>query len=45
MSESKRINTALISVYHKEGLEEILTKLNEEGVSFISTGGTQSCLE
>lgn len=45
MSESKRIKTALISVYHKEGLEEILTKLNEEGVSFISTGGTQSFIE
>ena len=25
MSESKRIKTALVSVYHKEGLEEIIT--------------------
>ena len=26
MSESKRIKTALVSVYHKEGLDEIITK-------------------
>ena len=31
MSESKRIKTALVSVYHKEGLDEIITKLHEEG--------------
>ena len=30
MSESKRIKTALVSVYHKEGLDEIITKLHEE---------------
>ena len=29
MSESKRIKTALVSVYHKEGLDEIITKLYE----------------
>ena len=34
MSESKRIKTALVSVYHKEGLDEIITKLYEEGVEF-----------
>ena len=38
MSESKRIKTALVSVYHKEGLDEIITKLHEEGVEFLSTG-------
>ena len=32
MSETKRIKTALVSVYHKEGLDEIITKLHEEGV-------------
>jgi putative lipoic acid-binding regulatory protein len=32
MSEAKRIKTALVSVYHKEGLDEIITKLHEEGV-------------
>ena len=29
MSEAKRIKTALVSVYHKEGLDEIITKLHE----------------
>ena len=32
MADAKRIKTALISVYHKEGLDEIITKLAEEGV-------------
>lgn len=42
MSEAKRIKTALVSVYHKEGLDEIITKLHEEGVEFLSTGGTRT---
>ncbi|MDR2627273.1 MAG: bifunctional phosphoribosylaminoimidazolecarboxamide formyltransferase/IMP cyclohydrolase [Dysgonamonadaceae bacterium] len=42
MSETKKIKTALISVYHKDGLEEILRKLHDEGVDFVSTGGTQT---
>lgn len=45
MSESKRIKTALVSVYHKEGLDEIITKLHEEGVTFLSTGGTRQFIE
>lgn len=45
MSESKRIKTALVSVYHKEGLDEIITKLYEEGVEFLSTGGTRQFIE
>lgn len=45
MSETKRIKTALISVYHKEGLDDILAKLHEEGVTFLSTGGTQHFIE
>ena len=45
MSENKRIKTALVSVYHKDGLDEILKKLHAEGVSFVSTGGTQSFIE
>lgn len=45
MSEIKRIKTALVSVYHKEGLEEIITKLHEEGVEFLSTGGTRQFIE
>ncbi|MDR0865290.1 MAG: bifunctional phosphoribosylaminoimidazolecarboxamide formyltransferase/IMP cyclohydrolase [Candidatus Symbiothrix sp.] len=45
MSASKKIKTALISVFHKEGLDGILTKLHEQGVEFYSTGGTQSFIE
>ena len=41
MSETKRIKTALISVFHKEGLDEIIAKLHAEGVQFLSTGGTR----
>ena len=32
MAETKRIKTALVSVFHKDGLDELLSKLNEEGV-------------
>lgn len=45
MAEIKKIKTALISVFHKDGLEELLAKLHEEGVKFVSTGGTQSFIE
>ena len=45
MSATKKIKRALVSVYHKEGLDEILTKLHREGVSFVSTGGTQTFIE
>lgn len=45
MAETKQIKTALISVFHKDGLEDLLKKLNEEGVKFLSTGGTQSFIE
>lgn len=43
--DKKQIKTALISVFHKDGLEELLKKLNEEGVKFLSTGGTQAFIE
>ena len=39
------IRTALISVFHKDGLEELLKKLHQEGVKFLSTGGTQAFIE
>ncbi len=45
MSETKRIKTALISVYHKEGLDEIIARLHDEGVQFLSTGGTRQFIE
>ncbi len=41
----KTINSALISVYHKQGLDEIAKKLDELGVTIYSTGGTQRYLE
>ena len=45
MAATKRIKRALVSVYHKEGLDEILKKLHSEGVTFVSTGGTQTFIE
>ena len=36
----KKINSALISVYYKDGLEEIVTLLNSLGIKIYSTGGT-----
>ena len=40
----KPIRRALISVYHKEGLEPIARRLHELGVELISTGGTRKYL-
>jgi phosphoribosylaminoimidazolecarboxamide formyltransferase/IMP cyclohydrolase len=45
MAEIKKIKTALVSVFHKDGLDELLKKLNDEGVKFMSTGGTQQFIE
>ncbi len=45
MAETKKIKTALVSVFHKDGLDELLLKLNAEGVRFLSTGGTQDFIE
>lgn len=45
MSKTKKIKTALISVYHKDGLEEMLAALAKEGVTLLSTGGTQKFIE
>ena len=45
MAETRRIKRALVSVYQKDGLDEILKKLHSEGVSFLSTGGTQKFIE
>ncbi len=43
--DKKQIRKALVSVYHKEKLDEIIRKLHAEGVEFISTGGTKSFIE
>lgn len=40
-----KIRKALISVYHKEGLEDIVNELHNGGVEIISTGGTYDFLK
>ena len=41
MGNSKKMKSALISVFDKSGLEDILMLLKEHDVSIYSTGGTQ----
>ncbi len=41
----KKIQSALISVFYKDGLEPIAKKLKELGITIYSTGGTQKFLE
>ncbi len=41
MNNSKKITSALISVFNKDGLAPIVKKLNEQNVKIYSTGGTQ----
>ena len=45
MSQTKKIKTALISVFHKDGLNEILAMLAKDGVKFLSPGGTRAFTE
>jgi len=45
MTNVKKIKSALISVYHKDNLDVIVEKLKSLGVTFYSTGGTQTFLE
>lgn len=45
MAETKKIKKALVSVFHKDGLDEILAELHKDGVEFLSTGGTQKFIE
>jgi len=42
---NKRIQNALISVFHKDGLEPIIRSLQSQGVRIHSTGGTQRAIE
>jgi phosphoribosylaminoimidazolecarboxamide formyltransferase/IMP cyclohydrolase len=42
---NKRIRTALISVFYKDGLEPIVKLLSGLGVTIYSTGGTQQYIE
>ncbi|UJH69289.1 bifunctional phosphoribosylaminoimidazolecarboxamide formyltransferase/IMP cyclohydrolase [Allomuricauda sp. SCSIO 65647] len=41
MDTNKKAISALISVFHKDGLEPIVKKLDELGVTLYSTGGTE----
>ena len=45
MAETRKIQRALVSVFHKDGLEDILRTLNAQGVELLSTGGTQTFIE
>ncbi|NOY38531.1 MAG: bifunctional phosphoribosylaminoimidazolecarboxamide formyltransferase/IMP cyclohydrolase [Chlorobi bacterium] len=40
MYMEKQIQSALISVYHKDGLAPVVKKLHEHGITIYSTGGT-----
>lgn len=45
MDNSKHIQSALISVFDKEGLAPIVQKLNDLGVKIYSTGGTEKFIQ
>lgn len=42
---TKKIQSALISVFYKDGLEKIVKQLSDLGVVIYSTGGTQTFIE
>lgn len=42
---TKKIQSALISVYYKDNLEPIIAQLKAQGVTIYSTGGTQQFIE
>ncbi len=45
MEQKKRIQSALVSVFSKEGLEPIIRKMNELGIILYSTGGTETFIK
>ena len=45
MSTSKTIQSALISVFSKEGLEPIVKLLHSQNVTLYSTGGTEEFIK
>lgn len=45
MSTTKKATSALISVFHKDGLGPVINKLNELGITIYSTGGTESFIK
>jgi phosphoribosylaminoimidazolecarboxamide formyltransferase/IMP cyclohydrolase len=42
---NRKISSALISVFHKDGLEPIVRALNKQGVTLYSTGGTEKFIK
>ncbi len=45
MDTTRKAKTALISVFHKDGLAPIVQKLNELGITIYSTGGTEKFIK
>ena len=45
MTRIKTIKSALISVFHKDGLQPLVEKLNEQNVTIYSTGGTEKFIK
>ncbi|MET6991375.1 bifunctional phosphoribosylaminoimidazolecarboxamide formyltransferase/IMP cyclohydrolase [Sediminicola arcticus] len=45
MSTTKKATSALISVFHKDGLAPIVQKFNELGITIYSTGGTEKFIK
>ncbi|MGO3707290.1 MAG: bifunctional phosphoribosylaminoimidazolecarboxamide formyltransferase/IMP cyclohydrolase [Mesonia hippocampi] len=45
MSNTKKIQSALISVFHKDGLSPIVEELHKQGVIIYSTGGTEQFIK
>jgi phosphoribosylaminoimidazolecarboxamide formyltransferase/IMP cyclohydrolase len=45
MSDLKKAKSALISVFNKDGLEPIVKKLNDLGITIYSTGGTEKFIK
>ncbi|MEI6949131.1 bifunctional phosphoribosylaminoimidazolecarboxamide formyltransferase/IMP cyclohydrolase [Paraflavisolibacter sp. H34] len=42
---NKKISSALISVFYKDGLEPVVQQLKQQGATIYSTGGTQQFIE
>ncbi|MBD3660931.1 MAG: bifunctional phosphoribosylaminoimidazolecarboxamide formyltransferase/IMP cyclohydrolase [Arenibacter algicola] len=45
MSTNKKASSALISAFHKDGLETLVKKFNELGITIYSTGGTETFIK
>ncbi|MFL5753446.1 MAG: bifunctional phosphoribosylaminoimidazolecarboxamide formyltransferase/IMP cyclohydrolase [Bacteroidia bacterium] len=45
MNGSKKIKSALVSVFYKDNLEPVIKKLHQLGITLYSTGGTQTFIE